>query len=53
MIQSYDELIMEMAKEYGPNRMGEDVDDEVENDDDDRGDAVTPLSLRHLPLPVR
>jgi hypothetical protein len=42
MIQSRDELIMEMANEYGLNRMGEDVDDEVENDDDDRGDAATP-----------
>jgi hypothetical protein len=34
MIQSHDELILEMAKEYGLNRMGE--------NDDDEGNAVTP-----------
>jgi hypothetical protein len=36
MIKSYDELLMEMAEEYGLNRMGE-------NDGDDEGNAVTPL----------
>jgi hypothetical protein len=41
MIQSDDELILEMAKEYGLNRMGENVDDEDE-DGDDKGNAVTP-----------
>jgi hypothetical protein len=41
MIQSRDELIMEMAEEYGLNRMGENDDDEVE-DDDDEGNAVAP-----------
>jgi hypothetical protein len=35
MIQSCDELIMEMAKEYGLHRMGE-------NDDNDEGNAVAP-----------
>jgi vacuolar-type H+-ATPase subunit I/STV1 len=39
MIQSHDELIMEMAEEYGVNRMGEKDDDEDE-DDDDEGNAV-------------
>jgi hypothetical protein len=39
MIQSHDELIMEMAEEYGVNRMGENDDDEDE-DDDDEGNAV-------------
>jgi hypothetical protein len=34
MIQSCDELILEMAEEYGLNRMGENDDDE---DDDDEG----------------
>jgi hypothetical protein len=38
MIQSCDELIMEMAKEYELNRMGE-IDDE---DDDDEGNVVAP-----------
>jgi hypothetical protein len=39
MIQSYDELILEMAKEYGLNHMGENDDDE---DDDDEGNTVAP-----------
>jgi hypothetical protein len=39
MIQSHDELIMEMAEEYGLNRMGENDDDE---DDDDKGNAIAP-----------
>jgi hypothetical protein len=39
MIQSRDELILEMAKEYGLNHMRENDDDE---DDDDEGNAVAP-----------
>jgi hypothetical protein len=39
MIQSHDELILEMAEEYGLNRMGENDDDEDE-DDDDEGNTV-------------
>jgi hypothetical protein len=35
MIQSHDELIMEMAEEYGLNRMGENDEDE-----DDEGNTV-------------
>jgi predicted nuclease with TOPRIM domain len=41
MIQSRDELILEIAKEYGLNRMGENNDDEDENDDDE-GNTITP-----------
>jgi hypothetical protein len=41
MIQSRDELILEMAEEYGLNRMGENDDDEDENDDDE-GNVVAP-----------
>jgi hypothetical protein len=41
MIQSCDELIIEMAEEYGLNRMGENNDGEDE-DDDDEGNTVTP-----------
>jgi hypothetical protein len=41
MIQSRDELILEMAKECGLNRMGENNDDEDE-DDNDEGNAVAP-----------
>jgi hypothetical protein len=39
MIQSRDELIMEMVEEYGLNHMGENDDDE---NDDDEGNAVAP-----------
>jgi hypothetical protein len=41
MIQSHDELILEMAEEYGLHRMGDNNDDEDE-DDDDEGNAVAP-----------
>jgi hypothetical protein len=41
MIQSHDELILEMAEEYGLNCMGENDDDEDE-DDDDEGNTVAP-----------
>jgi chromosome segregation ATPase len=44
MFQSCDELILEMAEEYGLNRMGENDDDEDE-DDDDEGNAVAPPAL--------
>jgi hypothetical protein len=47
MIQSRDELIMEMAEEYGLNRMGEN-DNEEDKDDDDEGNAVAPPA----PAPV-
>jgi hypothetical protein len=36
MIQSRDELIMEMTEEYGLNRMGENDDNENEDEDDER-----------------
>jgi hypothetical protein len=39
MIQSRDELILEMAKEYGLNRMGENDEDE---DDDNEGNIIAP-----------
>jgi hypothetical protein len=41
MIQSCDELILEMAEEYGLNRMGENDINKDENDDDE-GNAVAP-----------
>jgi vacuolar-type H+-ATPase subunit I/STV1 len=41
MIQSHDELILEMAEEHRLNRMGENDDDEDE-DDDDEGNVVAP-----------
>jgi hypothetical protein len=43
MIQSCDELILEMAEEYGLNHMGENDDDEDENEnDDDEGNVIAP-----------
>jgi hypothetical protein len=41
MIQSHDELILEMAEEYRLNHMGENDDDEDE-DDDDEGNTIAP-----------
>jgi hypothetical protein len=43
MIESRDELLMEIARETGLDCMGEDEDDEEEEDDaDDGGDAAAP-----------
>jgi predicted nuclease with TOPRIM domain len=50
MIQSRDELIMEMAEEYGLNPMGENDDNEDE-DDDDEGNAVAPLAPAPADVP--
>jgi hypothetical protein len=44
MLESRDELITEITKEIGLDRMGEDAEAEDENDDD-RGGAATPLAL--------
>jgi predicted NUDIX family phosphoesterase len=41
MIQSRDELILEMVEQYGLNRMRENDNDE----DDDEGNTVTPPAL--------
>jgi hypothetical protein len=41
MIQSCDELILEMPEVYGLNCMGENDDDEGD-DDDDEGDTIAP-----------
>jgi hypothetical protein len=41
MIQSYDDLIMEMVEVYGLNCMGENDDDDY-GDDDDKGNVVAP-----------
>jgi hypothetical protein len=47
MVESRDELIMEIARETGLDRMGEDAKDEEEDEDaDDGGDATAPLFLR-------
>jgi hypothetical protein len=50
MIQSHDELIMEMAEEYELNRMGENDNNEDE-DDDDEGNTIAPPAPAHAALP--
>jgi hypothetical protein len=50
MIQSCDELILEMAEEYGLNHMGENDDDEDENDDDE-GNTVAPPTPTPFTVP--
>jgi DnaJ-domain-containing protein 1 len=43
MVESQDELLMEIAREMGLDRMGEDEDEEEEEEDaDDGGDAAAP-----------
>jgi hypothetical protein len=44
MVESRDELIMDIAKETRLDRMGEDVEDydEEDEDADDGGDAIAP-----------
>jgi hypothetical protein len=50
MIRSHDELILEMAEEYGLNRMDENNNDEDE-DDDDEGNAVAPPASAPAAVP--
>jgi hypothetical protein len=45
MIQSRDELILEMAEEFGLNHMGENDDDEDENDDNEGNTVAPPASV--------
>jgi hypothetical protein len=56
MVESYDELLMEIARETGLERMGEDEDDEEEEEDaDDGGDATSPSAAApppHVPPAV-
>jgi hypothetical protein len=52
MIQSHDELILEMAEEYGLNHMGENDDDEDENDDDE-GNVVAPPAPTPAAVPEK
>jgi hypothetical protein len=46
MIMSHDEVIMEMADEYGLNCMGE-------NDDDDEGNAIAPPAPTAAAVPEK
>jgi DnaJ-domain-containing protein 1 len=45
MVESHDELLMEIAREMGLDRMGEDEDEKEEEDADDGGDAAAPPPL--------
>jgi hypothetical protein len=54
LVESHDELLMEIARETGLDHMGEDVDDEKEDvDADDEGDAAAPPILVPLLLHQR
>jgi vacuolar-type H+-ATPase subunit I/STV1 len=46
MVEAHDELLMEIARETGLDRMGEDEDEEQE-DANDGGDATTPPTAHH------
>jgi hypothetical protein len=50
MIQSRDELVLEMAEEYGLNRMGENNGDE-DDDDDDEGNIIAAPALAPAVVP--
>jgi hypothetical protein len=50
MVQSHDELLMEITRETGLDRMGEDEDEE-EEDTDNEGDAATPPAVATPPMP--
>jgi hypothetical protein len=50
MIQSRDELIMEMDEEYGLNHIRENDDDE-DDDDDDEGNAIAPPASAPAAVP--
>jgi hypothetical protein len=50
MVESRDELLMEIARETGLDRMGEDEDDEEEEEDaNNRGDATAPPAAAPSP----
>jgi hypothetical protein len=51
MVESHDELIMEIARETGLDYMGEDAEDEEEDEDADNGgdDATPPIPVPLLP----
>jgi hypothetical protein len=51
MVESRNELLMEIAREMGLDRMGEGEDEEKEEEDtDDEGDAATPPATAPPPL---
>jgi peptidoglycan hydrolase CwlO-like protein len=52
MVESCDELIMEMAEEYGLNRLGENDDDEDEDDNDEGNVVAPPATAAPPPAPA-
>jgi hypothetical protein len=49
MVESHDELLMEISREMGLDRIGEDEDEEGEEEDADKGgDAVAPSAAAPL-----
>jgi hypothetical protein len=50
MVKSRNELLMEIARETGLDRMGEDEEKEEEEDADDGGDVAAPLAAAPPPL---
>jgi hypothetical protein len=50
MVESRDELLMEIARETRLDRLGEDKDEEEEEDADDGGDATAPPTAGPPPL---
>jgi hypothetical protein len=54
MVECHDELRMEIARETGLDRLGEDVEDKEKDEDaDDEGDVTTPLlPCHHLMRPL-
>jgi hypothetical protein len=50
MVESHDELLMEISREMGLDRIGEDEDEEEEKEDaDEGGDAVAPPAVAPPP----
>jgi hypothetical protein len=51
MVESHDELLIEITREMGLDRMGEEEDEEEEEDDaDNGGDATAPRATAPPPL---
>jgi hypothetical protein len=50
MVESRDDLLMEIARETGLDRMGEDKEEEEEEDADNRGDVAAPPAAAPPPL---
>jgi hypothetical protein len=52
MVESHDELILEIAMEIGLDHMGEDAEAEDDDDDDEGDTAATPIVVAPPPTPA-